>query len=119
MLDGERRQVGVGDEGRPDHVPPHEGGEDLTVPVGGHGDPRRRAGEPLLHLAPGVRHGPRSLEDAWIRDEPHEGQQRRPGQPDPLAAAQLPVQPGARGGVLGEPGDVSVDEQVRVQQDQR
>jgi hypothetical protein len=50
------------------------------------------------------------LEDAGVRDQPHEGQQTRPWQTDPLLTAQSPVQPMARLLVLPEATHMGVDQ---------
>ena len=59
----------------------------------------------------------RPLKDARVRDEPQESEQAGPGQANARDAAELAVEPGTRATMLREGSDVSIDEQVGVDQD--
>ena len=73
MLDGERREMGIGHQIGTDAVGRQERAQHLLVALGGLGDPYGWAGKPFLNLPPGVRHRFRTLEDARVG---HQAQER-------------------------------------------
>src|SRR5918994_5179779 len=60
-----------------------------------------------------------TLEDATIGDQAQEGEQGRPGKSHRYGAGQTTVQPRAGSLVLGKLRDVSVDEEIGVDEDHR
>ena len=119
VVDGERRELCVGNEvsGRRDLR--DQLGQDLPKSLGGLRDPDRFAIEPLFDLLPCGADGFGPSEHAGIGDESKEGEQARPGKPHTRAAAQSIIEPLACDGVLLEVGDVRIDENIGVDEDQR
>lgn len=82
-------------------------------------DPNRLAIKPPLDLAPGGGGRLGAFEDSWIGHDPEERHEARPRKADSSRPVEPPVEPVARRVVLREIGDTRVDEQIRIDDDQR
>ncbi len=119
VLDGDGRQVCVGNEVRAVAYGRHEGGQNLVVVLRGFRGPYGWALQPLLDLPPGVIAGHGAVEDPGIRDQAHERHQARPGQADRRDSVEPLVEPASCRFVLSEVLHSGVDEEVGVNEDQR
>ena len=119
MLQGERRQVGVGHMLRAKPCRTQQVPQDFPVARRWARHPDRLAAQPLVYLPPrrGHAHGP--FEDPLIADKPHESEQARPWQTERNRLAQPLVQPGPRPLMLGERCRECLDQDIRVYEPHR
>lgn len=119
MFEGERGEMRVGNEvGAPGRVG-EQAGQNLAMALRRRRHPDRLTVQPALDLVPRRRDRRGPLEDPWIGHDAQEGRDALPRKPDLRRPVQLCVEPVACGSVLRKLGDPRVDEQVRVDQDQR
>lgn len=88
------------------------------MPLGGDRDPCRLGVEPLLDLPPGLRGRLRAFENAGVRNEANERDERLPRQADAAGIGKPCVEPATSRFVLLEITNVRVDEDVRIDEDQ-
>lgn len=117
MLDGQRSQMGIGDQ-----VGLHAGvreqrAENVAVAFRGLWNPRNLAIKPRGDLAPRFRHGLGALEHPRVGDEAEKPEKAGPREADRRMAVQLRVEPGTCAFMLGKRSDVSIDQDVGVDQD--
>lgn len=119
MLDGQGRQMRVGHQAGSRLRQIEERTQGFPMSRCGNRNPSRSGLQPILDLPPSVAHAHRPLHDTRIRNDPDEGQQRRPRQPDSSKLFELTIQPRVCLAVLRHLPDVRVDEQVGVEEDHR
>src|SRR6056297_719045 len=119
VVDRKRRQPGIGNQVSGRRHLPDQLAQDLAIAARGLRDPGGFTSEPLFDLLPGGAHGLGASEDTRIGHEPKEGQQTGPRQADPCAAVEPVVEPLSGHVMSFEVDDMGVDEDVRVDEDQR
>ena len=93
--------------------------QDRCMPVSGIRNPGRPAIEPFPHLPPGVFKGLGPLEDAGIGYNTEKTQQTRPGKAEWFESMKFFIEPGTGFRVLFECGNVSVEEEIGIDDSHR
>ena len=93
VLNGERRQMCIGNEVGARVMAQEQPPEHLAMPLGGLWNPCHRATEPSLRLMPSARYGLGTLEDPWVGHQAQERDQRRPRKPYGQRAVQAVIEP--------------------------
>lgn len=93
--------------------------ERLPMPVGRRRNPHWLTVEPLFDLRPGGTRRLGALEDARVGHHSQERHQALPREADAHGAIQLTIEPRVCRVMLWQVGDVRVDQEIGVDEDQR
>jgi hypothetical protein len=91
--------------------------QQLSVSFAGGRNPNDSAVQPSCYLPPSICSAPRTAQHSWISCQAKKGEETDPGQAHLRGPVQLVVQPVTGLRVLIEFGDVSVNEQIGVDED--
>lgn len=119
MLDRQRGQVRVRNEMGGERMTEHQAGEDRAMPFSGPGYPDTRAIQPLFHQRPYLGYRSGELNQARVRLDAHERQKALPREADRVAGAELRIEPRPGQIVGGGTRCRRVDQDIRVDEDQR
>jgi hypothetical protein len=119
MLERERGEDRVDDQRANRLTVLHETAQDLPVPLARLEDAGRGLGEPGGNRRFGLGRRKRTVEDAGIGGDPQEGPQREPGEADEVGPRERRLEPGPASLVLRRSRMIGVEQQVRVDEDQR
>lgn len=119
MLECERREVRVVHETSAAPRQREQGADRLAVYVGRGRRPGDGSVEPRLHLRPRSSDRSRARHQARARHDPEKRDDTLPRQAHAARSGEHAVEPRPGSLVLRGPRDVRVDEQVRVDEDQR
>lgn len=119
MLDGKGCQMGIRNQICPQALVNQQCFQRFTMAFGGLWNPDRRTIQPLFDLLPRFIDGFGVLENSRVGYQPNKSQKTGPGQPDGSRTAQPPVKPLPGSGVLRKVVDMSIYEQIGIDQDHR
>lgn len=119
MLRRDRGQMRIRDEIGLGGDSDQQATQDLSMVVQRPWNPSGPLVQPAFHLLPGISRRRGTLENPRVGDDPDERQKARPGQSDSDQSVELGVQPVPCVVVLFVLRPVRVDEEVRVDRDQR
>ena len=119
MFDGESGEMGVGDELGAAGTRAKETAQDVGMRIGRSGNPNDVERQPLVDAAPDVGYRKSRPEDAGVRDDSNESEERRPWKPDSPRPRERSLEPRLRRLVRGKGRHRRRNEKVRVDENQR